>query len=110
MAFFMWSQNNSGGDFVVDENLTLRVVIEAKTYDLAEDKALNFGIYYNGVEDKMDCDCCGDRWYEGKELDVEGGPMLEYLQEYADKYGWESPSVIIHYADRTKGAIVRMAK
>jgi hypothetical protein len=48
MAFFMWSQNNSGGHFVVNENLTWRVVIEADTYKQAEQKAFDFGVYYNG--------------------------------------------------------------
>ena len=110
MSFFMWSQNDSGGRFHVNDNLTWRVVIEADSYQQAEAKAFDLGVYYNGVEEGHDCDCCGDRWYEGSELDVEGGPMLEHLQEYADEYGWESPSVIIHYADGTKGTIVRMAK
>jgi len=110
MAFYMWSQNNSGGNFVVNDDLTWRVVIEANTYELAEDKALDFGIYYNGVEHHMDCDCCGDRWYEGKELDCEDQTLVEYLQEYADDYGWENPSVIIHYADDTKGTITKVVK
>lgn len=110
MAFFMWSQNNSGGHFHVDDDLTWRVVIESDDYEQAEDKAFDFGIYYNGVEDHMDCSCCGDRWYEGEELDTEGQPMLEHLQGYADEYGWENPSIIIHYADGTKGTITKAVK
>lgn len=43
-------------------------------------------------------------------MDTKGEPMLEYLQNYADTYGWESPSVIIHYADGTKGTITRAVK
>ena len=107
MAFFMWNQNNSGGVFDVTDDVTWRVVIEAENYDLAEYKALNLGIYYNGCDDGRDCDCCGDRWYDGEELDTKGDPMLEVLQKYADEWGCESPSIIIHYADGTKGTIER---
>jgi hypothetical protein len=110
MSFFIWNQNNSGGHFVVDDNLTWRVVIEADTYKQAEYKALNLGIYYNGCDDGRDCSCCGDRWYNGSELDTENQTLVEYLQEYADEYGWESPSVIIHYADGTKGTITKAAR
>lgn len=113
MAFFMWSQNNSGGHFAVNDDLTWRVVIQADTYGEAEYKALTLGIYYNGVEDDRDCDCCGDRWYEGSELgddQLKDKTLEEHLQEYADEYGWESPSVIIHYADGTKGTITKAVK
>ena len=110
MDFFMWNQNNSGGNFVVNDNLTWRVVIEADTYEQAELKALELGVYYDGVDEGLDCSCCGDRWYQGQCVDIKSQTITEYLQEYADEYGWESPSVIIHYADGTKGTIVRMAK
>jgi hypothetical protein len=110
MAFFMWSQNNSGGHFVVNENLTWRVVIEADTYEQAEQKAFDLGVYYNGCDDDRDCSCCGDRWYRGKEWDAKDQTLEEYLQDYADEYGWESPSVIIHYADGTKGTITKAVK
>jgi len=105
MTFYIWYQNNSGGHFHVDENLSHRVVIEANTYTEAEYKALNLGIYYNGVDDDRDCDCCGDRWYHGHELtelDLEGKTLDEYLQGMADEYGWKDPDIIVHYADGSK--------
>jgi len=110
MAFFMWRQNNSGGHFVVDDDLTWRVVIESDDYEQAEIYALGIGVYYDGVDEGRDCRCCGDRWYEGQELDCEDQTLVEHLQEYADDYGWENPSVIIHYADGTKGTITRAVK
>jgi len=101
MAFYMWDQNNSGGSFVVNENLSHRVVIEAKNKEEAESKASYFGIYYDGVEEGIDCKCCGDRWYKDYyELDCEG--MDTYLQNLADEYGWEDPDIIVHYLDGTK--------
>lgn len=110
MAFFMWNQNNSGGHFVVDDDLTWQAVIESDDYQQAEIYALGIGVYYDGVDSGHDCSCCGDRWYEGKELDTGGQTLVEHLQEYADNYGWKDPSVIIHYADGTKGTITRAVK
>jgi len=106
----MWSQNNSGGHFVVDDDLTWRVVIESDDYEQAEIYALGIGVYYDGVDQGRDCSCCGDRWYEGSKLHYEDQTLVEYLQEYADDYGWENPSVIIHYADGTKGTITSIIK
>lgn len=105
MPFYEWNQNNSGGHFKVDGCISHRVIIEADSYEQAEDKAFDFGIYYNGVENQMDCDCCGDRWYSGSELDegdLQGKTLDEYLQDMADEYGWEDPDIIVHYADGTK--------
>lgn len=105
MTFYIWDQNNSGGIFNVDEDLSHRVVIEADSYDLAEAKAFDFGIYYDGVEAGCDCECCGDRWYHGNELtrhDLEGKTLEECLQGLADRWGWEDPDIILHYADGSK--------
>jgi hypothetical protein len=64
MAFFEFRQNNSGGEFDVDENLCLSIYIEAEKAEEAKEKALDLGVYFDGVENGVDCECCGDRWYE----------------------------------------------
>ena len=61
--FFEFNQNNSGGDFVVDDRVCHHVIIEASSADQANEIAEAVGIYFNGVDDGVDCDCCGDRWY-----------------------------------------------
>jgi hypothetical protein len=100
MKWFLWDQNNSGGSFVEDEHLTTRVFIQAETGAKAEAKAFDFGVYYNGVEDGLDCDCCGDRWYSPEEVSL---PKAETIEEYAqylvDNYGWCSPDARLFYAD-----------
>lgn len=62
--FFTFIQNNSGGRFDIDHDVSKYVIIEADSADeanqIAEDRA---GIYFDGCESGADCDCCGDRWY-----------------------------------------------
>lgn len=59
--FYTFDQNNSGGSFQKDEDVTLHVIIEAENADEANDKAEMVGLYFDGLGD---CSCCGDRWYE----------------------------------------------
>lgn len=67
--FFDFSQNNSGGSFVFDEQrgITHFVIVEAMDADHANSVAENIGLYFNGCESGNDCDCCGDRWSEAVE-------------------------------------------
>lgn len=69
MGFYRFNQNNSGGSFVEDEDLTHTVFIEAGSAKEANARAENFGIYFDGCNSGIDCDCCGDRWYEAGEGD-----------------------------------------
>lgn len=97
--FWTFSQNNSGGSFVEDKQVSHHVVIEATDKDSAESRAENVGIYFNGVDEGQDCPCCGDRWhrpYQDKgmeEPEVYGVPAAEHVDMFC-----ESP-VRIHYLD-----------
>jgi len=62
MPFFAYHQNNSGGSFRVNDSVTEFVIIEADSADAANAAAIDIGIYFNGVREGIDCDCCGDRW------------------------------------------------
>lgn len=60
---FRFRQNNSGGEFIVDDTVGVHVVIEAESADQANEVATKYlGIYFNGVDEGIDCECCGDRW------------------------------------------------
>lgn len=61
--FFEYRQNNSGGSFVINDTLTVVVVIEAPTAGMADGRAKELGIYFDGCDTGEDCPCCGDRWY-----------------------------------------------
>lgn len=64
--FYHYSQNNSGGsfDFNKKKGITHHVVIEADNAIQANQIAESIGLYFNGCDEGMDCDCCGDRWCE----------------------------------------------
>jgi hypothetical protein len=94
--FFTFSQNNSFGTFVEDDNLDEFVIIEAESADEANHIAESIGIYFNGVEKGFDCPCCGDRWYE-----ISNGDDGKEKPEIYGSYDY-----IIHYKN---GTIERIA-
>jgi len=62
--FYTFSQNNSGGSFEVTDSVAEYVVVEANDLTHAIERALAIGIYFDGVNAGLDCECCGDRWSE----------------------------------------------
>ena len=84
--FYTFSQNNSGGGFVVNDNVAEYVIIEADSCEEADDKAEEIGIYFNGCDDGQDCSCCGDRWYSQsvfseatKKPEIYGEPVGDFV-------------------------------
>ena len=61
--FYCFRQNNSGGQFIGD----VVINIEADSAEEANEIALDNGIYFDGVEEDKDCECCGDRWHRVRE-------------------------------------------
>lgn len=72
MSWYRYRQNNSGGSHAYDASrgISVEVYVEADTADEANERAEQIGIYFDGVDDGFDCDCCGDRWYEASEYDA----------------------------------------
>lgn len=61
--WYEYDQNNSGGSFQLNDNLGVKVWIEARNADEANGYAQSIGIYFD--EDySIDCECCGTRWSE----------------------------------------------
>jgi hypothetical protein len=56
LKWYNFSQNNSGGSFVVDENVAEEIFIQAVSADEAIRKAEKF------CDNSDSCECCGDRW------------------------------------------------
>ncbi|HEM3569543.1 TPA: hypothetical protein U1317_001199 [Streptococcus suis] len=59
--FYVFDQNNSGGYFVIDENVSDTLVIEAHSEKEAADRLLK--IINQKPEYTAFCPCCGSRWY-----------------------------------------------
>lgn len=109
--FYEYHQNNSGGsfDFDADRGISQYVIVEAKDAESADSRAMGIGLYFDGCDVGMDCDCCGDRWSrawgEGSEYpEVYGTPV----PEYTTMMPWmgDNPDIFIHRVDGTVEAVV----
>lgn len=92
--WYTFSQNNSGGGFDVDEDsgIGYAVIVEAESSGEASDRAEKIGLYFNGVEDGMDCECCGDRWHPVSDRDGKPEPMI-----YSEKVTLGSGDLVNYY-------------
>lgn len=104
--FFEYSQNNSGGDFVYDleRGIGHYVIVEAYNGKDADRRARSIGLYFDGVRDCRDCDCCGDRWSEaygkGTPDPSHYGEALEMAEDdFRIGHVAGRPYVFVHYID-----------
>ena len=101
--FFHFHQNNSGGRFTINDDVSVNVIIEATSADDANERAEGIGIYFDGSDD---CSCCGSRWHtvygEGNDVPKMYGDVVN--KDYRPKFGWsdEKHDVIVHYMDGRK--------
>lgn len=102
--FFTFNQNNSGGRFRYNEHagITRYVIIEAIDYRHAITRAENIGLYFDGVEDGRDCDCCGDRWYRpygdgNDEPVIYGVSVASHKRDGLFEHGQKE--IAVHYLD-----------
>ena len=105
--FFQFNQNNSGGSFDHDESAGIgyAVIIEAQDSENANEIAERIGLYFDGVSNERDCECCGDRWYLAHEDDGKDEPC-HYdtpIKEATNKTGifdgWWGLPIYVHYLD-----------
>lgn len=69
--FYLFSQNNSGGYFIVNDKVCNKLIIEADCKEEATKVAENLGCYWDGVSKGIDCPCCGDRWTDCEKIDID---------------------------------------
>jgi len=107
--FYHYSQNNSGGSFIFNEEdgITHHVVIEAGSVGESHKRAQNIGLYFDGRSEGLDCDCCGDRWYalgceDGDEKPSVYGSVLGIKTK--EGWGWmkDGYETVVHFKDGTK--------
>ena len=109
LKWFEYDQNNSGGSFVLDDDVALRVYVEASNYKEANSMAQGIGIYFDGCDLGLDCDCCGDRWTEPWDSSGMTADEMEDLREDARPYdvvwaGADKPAVYYYFHDGRKVA------
>jgi hypothetical protein len=108
--FYVFRQNNSGGYFEINDDVTQFVIIEADNNNDANSRAVEIGIYFDGVDRDLDCGCCGDRWCEA--WDTEGEPEPElYGQPIASYRPWShkpgQPYAYVYYKDGSKWSFIQ---
>ena len=105
MKFYVFDQNNSGGYW--DKILGFKVIIEAENPRQANKLAEVMGIYFNGVENGEDCECCGDRWHEVDEYDaIEPENLAKELEDIKLRQKvWELSSTIRYANGKIKFVI-----
>lgn len=63
--WYYYNQNNNDGEF---EGPAVHTFIEAHNAEEANQRAVDYGLYFDGVEEGIDCECCGgDRWERATE-------------------------------------------
>ena len=104
LRWFTFAQNNSGGVFVVDENVCEYVIIQAFKADEAVAKAETF------MDNSDSCPCCGDRWSfwiddkDGtQEPEIYGEPVKGMKAEMYRR------ACVLHYNDGRKERIELLA-
>ena len=110
--FYTFRQNNSGGRW---DEPAITVIVEADSAKEANDVAEANGVYFCGVDEGKDCDCCGDRWWpQTDEVDANPVPTLwgepiNLNEDYpGDKYGinWGKdyglPNFLVVYKDGSR--------
>lgn len=104
--YYHFRQNNSGGDFVFSDGISVHVIIEALSAEHANERAVECGLYFDGVSEGRDCSCCGDRWCKASEHDAEASPCIygepvgspENI-EWARMWAQGHPYAYVHHLD-----------
>ena len=104
--FYHFDQNNSGGDFVVNDDVCHHVFIEAHSVEEANLLADNFGIYFDGCNTGEDCSCCGDRWHPVSNYDGKTKPKIYGVDVRKAFEGMFNTDCIIHYLNGKKEHII----
>lgn len=63
LKWYCYYQSNSGGKFIVNDNVAKYVLIQARSAEEANRFAEGIGIYFDGACFGYDCPGCGDRWH-----------------------------------------------
>lgn len=100
--YYWYNQNNSGGGFDDNESVTYHVFIQAHDVEAANQKATELGIYFDGVAEGKDCDCCGDRWTYPEDTGETPKMYGELLEAFVDTWSAFNRKAYVYQIDGTK--------
>ena len=95
---YNFDQNNSGGYYAKPaQNI---IVKDARDEKHAIEIALAAGMYFDGVADGTDCDCCGDRWVPmAQEYDSAEEAVADANRSFIDEHNGIPKYVIVDDLD-----------
>ena len=102
--FYTYDQNNSGGFFVIDDQIGVSeyVIIEADDTQSANDRLHEIGKRVDGFWDF--CECCGERWslfWDDEEDEGKPEPMIFGKPIASIEQGLFRHRAFVHYLDGT---------
>ena len=107
-SFYEFKQNNSGGSFDINEDVSITIVIETMSFQDAVDK-----FFILTENQSASCPCCSKRWQIDEEDEhiiilKENQTLQEYLHEQLSfsLYNHYPHKAIIHYLDGSKEKII----
>ena len=100
--YYTFNQNNSGGIFYdrPKSGISATVIIEARSAKEANRLAEDIGIYFDGCDNGIDCECCGNRWYRVSDDDGYDVPSIYGTPVEPGTNRWGS-NVYLHKLDGT---------
>lgn len=101
MKWYLYEQNNSGGYFIINDDVAHGIFIQASSNKEANEKASRI------VDDYLEfCDCCGDRWWiDAEDCDGTESPEVYGVQIYEAKPTPFRSVYILYYASGDKSAV-----
>ncbi len=94
--FFDFRQNPESGTIVHDDSVRHLVIIEAHSAAHANKRGLELGMYFDGLERGLDCECCGDRWYRAQ---ARSGYETDPTELHPFPEATKQANIIVHYLD-----------
>lgn len=102
LKWFHYSQNNSGGYFIDNDDVSHDIFVQAESAELANIKAEKITADYSEF-----CDCCGERWY----IYADDGDGTETPEIYGEKLFSVKPSpyrnrAILYFANGHREVVI----
>lgn len=92
LKWYCFTQNNAGGEFVVNENVAHYVLVQDRSAKYAIERAREFC-------EAESCECCGDRWNLSYIEDKDGTDDPEIYNKPLENYScdWIQKEARLHY-------------